>query len=146
MVQCVFGVMLSQLVIPYIENDENDLEIRVKLFAYYGTFYRSMLTMFEITLANWAPACRILVNNVSEWYILYFLVYRCLVGFAVLNVISAVFIQQTLSVAQKDQHLMIMRNLREQEDHIKKFSHLFAHMDVSGDGQITLSELQKMMK
>merc|ERR1719215_223071 len=112
----MFGMVLSQLVTSWIEEHLEDKGIddalKTKIFGYYGTFLRSTLTMFEVTLANWAPACRMLVDNISEWYILYFLVYRCVVGFAVLNVINAVFIQQTMSVASKDQELMIMRKVR----------------------------------
>ena len=36
--------------------------------------------------ANWAPPARVLIDNVSEWYSLVFVIYRCFVGFAVLNV------------------------------------------------------------
>ena len=27
--------------------------------------------------ANWAPPCRVLVENVSEWFSIFFLIYRC---------------------------------------------------------------------
>lgn len=46
--------------------------------------------MFEVTFANWAPSCRLLVDNVSEAYALFFVVYRCVIGFAVLSVVSVV--------------------------------------------------------
>lgn len=32
-----------------------------------GTFTKSILTMFEVMFANWAPPCRLLTENVSEW-------------------------------------------------------------------------------
>lgn len=32
--------------------------------------------MFEIMFANWGPPCRILVENISEWFSLFFLLYR----------------------------------------------------------------------
>ena len=32
--------------------------------------------MFEVLFANWAPACRVLIDNVSEWYAVAFIVYR----------------------------------------------------------------------
>ena len=37
----------------------------------------------EILFANWSPPCRVLVDNVSEWFSIFFLVYRCIIGFAV---------------------------------------------------------------
>ena len=47
-----------------------------QVFLYYGTFTRTSLSMFEILFANWAPACRVLVEHVSEWFSLFFLAYR----------------------------------------------------------------------
>ncbi|CAJ1441944.1 unnamed protein product, partial [Effrenium voratum] len=65
--------------------------------------------MFEVLMANWAPACRVLVDNVDEGYALGFVVYRCLVGFAILNVVSAVFLQQTMKVAAADQDVALQQ-------------------------------------
>eukprot|EP00913_Durusdinium_trenchii_P025508 g23943.t1 len=78
---------------------------------------RTALTMFEVLFANWAPACRVLVDNVSEWYSIAFILYRhfswdrvgrirCCVGFAVLNVVNAVFVQSTMRVASVDEELV----------------------------------------
>ena len=38
----------------------------------------------RILFANWSPPCRVLVENVSEWFSVFFLFYRCVLGFAVL--------------------------------------------------------------
>lgn len=47
-----------------------DLKDKFELvYTYFGTFSRSLLTMFEITLANWPPVCRALTENVTEpWF------------------------------------------------------------------------------
>lgn len=34
--------------------------------------------MFEILFANWSPPCRVLVDNLSEWFSIFFLLYRAL--------------------------------------------------------------------
>ena len=31
---------------------------------------------FEILFANWSPPCRILVDDISEWFAIFFLIYR----------------------------------------------------------------------
>ena len=54
-----------------------------QVFLHYGTFTRTFLSMFEILFANWSPPCRVLVENVSEWFSVFFLLYRCVLGFAV---------------------------------------------------------------
>eukprot|EP00439_Symbiodinium_sp_Y106_P004228 s195_g1.t1 len=95
-IQCIAGMLLMQLLQTYLQDSSIDASVRREVFRYYGTFSATLLTMFEVLFANWAPACRILVDNVAEVFSIGFIVYRCLVGFAVLNVVSAVFLQQTM--------------------------------------------------
>jgi len=144
-IQVIVAMVLSQLTKPYFDDQQKPQSERIEVFTYYGTFTRSLLTTFEIMLANWAPACRVLVKNVSEWYSLFFLVYRCIIGFAVLNVINAVFIQTTLKVAQADKDVMIMQKQRAQEDFTRKLKSLFFELDTSGDGMVTLDEFKTML-
>jgi len=144
-IQCVAGMLISQLVGGFIADPNKDFNLRLELFNYYGTFTRSMLTMFEVTLANWSPPCRILVDNVSEWYSALFIIYRCLIGFACLNVINAVFIQQTMQVAAQDKEIMIMQKERAQADNSKKMQEIFHALDESGDGMISWMEFRKVL-
>lgn len=60
-----------------------------------------VLTMFEILFANWSPPCRVLVDNLSEWFSIFFLLYRVLADGIVLS-----------------QHLRVYR---------RKISHTFQH-------------------
>jgi len=145
LIQTIAAMLFSQSVRNYLEDTTIDLQKRQQVFSYYGTFSRSMLTMFEIMLANWAESCRILVNNVSEFYSLAFMLYRCCLGYAVLNVINAVFIQQTLRVAQNDKDVMIMQRKREQRDYARKLKALFSHVDTSGDGFVSWDEFNTLM-
>merc|ERR1712232_306024 len=108
-VQVMTAMVLTQLLSEYIQDESEPREIRFEVYKYFGTFFRSSLTMFEITLANWVPPCRLLMENVAKWYAILFVAYKLSVGFAVIKVITAVFIQQTLKVAANDQDLMIMQ-------------------------------------
>ncbi|CAJ1392351.1 unnamed protein product [Effrenium voratum] len=95
-VQCMAGIIVSELCYSFLVDPTTDPSAKEEVYKYYGTFSRTILSMFEIMFANWGPACRILVENVSEWFSVFFLLYRCVVGFAVLNVVGAVFVQQVL--------------------------------------------------
>merc|ERR1712176_867603 len=46
----------------------SELEVRIKMYRYFGTFTRSMFSMFELTLANYPPVARLLSEEVSEWF------------------------------------------------------------------------------
>ena len=46
--QCVAGMVLGTLCRDYIADPGYRLELRQEVFAYYGTFTRAILTMFEV--------------------------------------------------------------------------------------------------
>eukprot|EP00928_Gymnodinium_smaydae_P031501 TRINITY_DN23098_c0_g2_i1.p1 TRINITY_DN23098_c0_g2~~TRINITY_DN23098_c0_g2_i1.p1 ORF type:complete len:611 (-),score=123.11 TRINITY_DN23098_c0_g2_i1:70-1701(-) len=142
LLQAIVAMIATQICLDYVSDDANALESRQQVFAYYGTFTRSMITMFEVHLANFAPACRVLLNNLGEQYAYFFITYRCVAGFAILNVINAVFIQQTMKVAQQDLDIMLAAKQKEKDKYSNDLKHLFKRMDRSGDGKLTLEELK----
>lgn len=144
-IQCIFAMLLMHAVEAHLKNDEIDQDGRIAVFRYYGTFSRTMLTMFEVLFANWVPSCRILVESVSEWFSLAFILYRCLIGFAVLNVVNAVFIQQTMKVAQADQEYIIMQKQKANQQLVDSLQRLFLELDSSGDGLLTWEEFSVIM-
>jgi len=139
-------MIITQLVRSFIMDPSQDLVARHQVFAYYGSFSRSMITMFEVHLANFAPACRVLLNNLGEEYAFLFLAYRCIAGFAVLNVINAVFIQQTMKVAQQDNDiisLMIEQQAKANARYIRDLREWFKTVDVNGDNELSWDELEE---
>ena len=42
------------------------------------------LVFQEVLFANWGPPCRVLADNISQWFAVFFLLYRCVFGFAIL--------------------------------------------------------------
>ncbi|CAE7527122.1 Cacna1h [Symbiodinium pilosum] len=143
--QCVAGLIISTFCREYIGDDSHDQVQREEVFKYFGTFTRTFLTMFEVLFANWGPPCRVLVENISEWFSVFFLLYRCVIGFAVLNVVGAVFIQQTLKTANSDEELAYRQKEKEIQSYTRKVRKLFQSMDDSGDGALNLEEFSKLV-
>jgi len=144
-VNCIGGMIISILVLGYMQNESASLEARRDVFMYYGTFSRTLVTMFEVLFANWSPACRVLTENVTEWFGLFFILYRCLVGFAVLNVVRAVFIQQTMKMAHQDEVVMMDVKENARKSYGKKLKALFQELDDSNDGTINWDEFQSLL-
>jgi hypothetical protein len=116
------------------------------VYQYFGSFSRALLTMFEITLANWPVACRVLTENISEWFIVYTLMHKMFLGFAVIGVVNAVFIQETFKVATLDDTVMVRQTVRKQKFHHDKMRRLFEEADHDMDGKINVREWQQVCK
>lgn len=144
-IQCIFAMSIMYAIEDWLHDSKNDISDRTIVFRYYGTFTRTMLTMFEVLFANWVPSCRILVENVTEWFSLAFILYRCLVGFAVLNVVNAVFVQSTMKVAQQDAEYIITQKMKAAENMAERLRCVFAELDSSGDGSLSWDEFSVIM-
>eukprot|EP00930_Biecheleria_cincta_P016188 TRINITY_DN13264_c0_g2_i1.p1 TRINITY_DN13264_c0_g2~~TRINITY_DN13264_c0_g2_i1.p1 ORF type:complete len:655 (-),score=114.68 TRINITY_DN13264_c0_g2_i1:296-2260(-) len=144
-IQFVFCMAIGYLAAPFIDDTSNPEEHRFAVYKYYGTYTRSIFTMFECLFANWGPPGRILIEYVSEWFAIFFLFYRCIIGFAVLNVVNAVFVQQTMRVAHADEEIAFKRKLEAQAAYTRKLQQLFHKLDESGDGEISWDEFSQML-
>lgn len=141
-IQCVAGLLMVQILEPFLLDESKNPEVQRQVFVYFGTFWRAMITMFEITFANWVPSCRVLVENVSEVYAMFYLIYRCAIGFAVLMVVQAVFIQQTMKTTQLDDAFLANQRVKAKANIVERLTTIFKKLDKSGDGFIEWDEFQ----
>ncbi|CAK9074267.1 Sodium channel protein type 4 subunit alpha B (Voltage-gated sodium channel subunit alpha Nav1.4b) [Durusdinium trenchii] len=145
-IQLIAAMMVCLMVRPYLNDISNDEGERYAVYRYYGTFSVAVLTLFEVFFANWSPACRILTDNVTEWYSLLFLIYRCAIGFAVINVVNAVFVQQTLQVAKGDEEVLFLEKQKAEEKYFKNVAKIFTKLDTSGDGLLSWGEFEQLLE
>eukprot|EP00928_Gymnodinium_smaydae_P072304 TRINITY_DN55685_c0_g2_i1.p1 TRINITY_DN55685_c0_g2~~TRINITY_DN55685_c0_g2_i1.p1 ORF type:complete len:528 (-),score=45.95 TRINITY_DN55685_c0_g2_i1:10-1593(-) len=111
-----------------------------KLFQYFGTFERCLLSMFELTLANWPPVARLLFEDVSQWFFPASIVHKLVIGFAVIGVINAIILQETMKVAATDDTIMFRQKKRQSTRMRKKLQIMFNALDKDGDGALSLPE------
>merc|ERR1712113_1234333 len=71
--------------------------------------------------------------------------YRCVFCFAVISVITAVFISETNRVASADDDIAMLNKDRASNLMVRRVKDLFAALDASGDGLITWDEFQPLM-
>jgi len=123
--------------------DENKpMKARHQVFLHFGTFTRTVITMSELTLANWIPVCRLLVDNVSMSAGYAVLVFKIVVGFAVVRVIVGVFMLETFKTAETDDELMTTRIKRAEVKHAAKMKRFLTSADTDKDGFIDAGELK----
>jgi len=131
---------------PFLRDETVEPSSRRKVFEYFGTFRRTFVTMYEISLSNWTKSMRVLMNEVDEWWGLFYVLYQCCCCFAVIRVIQAVFIAETNRVVAADDEIAVARKLNDREKLLLSMQEFFAAVDSSGDGCITKDELAEIGK
>merc|ERR1712125_100843 len=101
--------------------------------------------MFELTLANWPPVARLLMENISEWFMFFALAHKLIIGFAVVNVINGVFMQKTFQVASGDDQIMLSEKERGASMHRKKMTRLFNRGDLDRNGLLDSHEFAELL-
>jgi len=149
-VQYVTGMFVCQMTASFFKDGSIDKDTRTKLYEYYGTFSRAQLTMFEVTHVGYATAVRLLCESVSEWWGWFFVLYRCIIAFAFISVIRAVFIQSTLKVAERDKELLLASKKKAAEELEQKitdiFHILFGHSADDAEFRISHDEFLDVFK
>merc|ERR1712012_1182071 len=71
--------------------------------------------------------------------------WKCFFGFAVVQVITSVFIQITFKVATQNEDIMLQEKARADEMFLEHLDKLFIRLDESGDGMISRDEFEEAM-
>eukprot|EP00747_Dinoflagellata_sp_TGD_P125198 gnl/TRDRNA2_/TRDRNA2_174121_c1_seq9.p1 gnl/TRDRNA2_/TRDRNA2_174121_c1~~gnl/TRDRNA2_/TRDRNA2_174121_c1_seq9.p1 ORF type:complete len:347 (+),score=30.31 gnl/TRDRNA2_/TRDRNA2_174121_c1_seq9:107-1042(+) len=145
-VQVGSGLLLSNLLQTYLNDDSVDVDDRIAVFQYFGTFERTIVTMFEIAMANWVPSCRLLMKNLSTWFGIFYIVYRCMICFCIVRVVAAVFVTETKRIADADLELTARKRHMAKKEFLGHLSELFVELDHNGDGMLTRSEFDCLME
>jgi len=143
--QLAVGLCLAQLLSVYIQDESKDTDRRQQIHRYFGTFMRTMLTMFEITFGNWVVPCRLVSDYVNPWYGMLFVFYRGCICFAVIRVIGAVFITETMKVVADDDTVAALRKKKEQRKYLDRVRFLFTQLDDDDDGYIEYEDFGKLL-
>lgn len=145
-VQMMFALFLNQILISYVEDESLDITARRRIFEYFGTFSRAMLTMFELTLGNWVPVARLLQEQVSGFMVIFSIAHKVSLGFACVGVVNGVFMQETFKVAQSDDSMLMRTAENRRKMHVKKMTEFLQYADNCGDGKISDSEWAECLK
>jgi len=140
------GLVMAQLVSSVIDDESRDFEQRKWSYEHYGSGSRAFYTLFEATLSGgWPNYARPLIEGVSHWYAIFWLLYVLIVVFAVMRVVTALFLQNTLKMANADDELMLMDKMKRKEAYITKLRAFLCDSDEDGNGHMDLLELEGLL-
>eukprot|EP00930_Biecheleria_cincta_P059272 TRINITY_DN45017_c0_g1_i1.p1 TRINITY_DN45017_c0_g1~~TRINITY_DN45017_c0_g1_i1.p1 ORF type:complete len:564 (-),score=85.95 TRINITY_DN45017_c0_g1_i1:167-1831(-) len=139
--QVTYALIPCQALHTFIVDDANDYESRIWVNRTFGSFSKSLYSMFEITFSGgWPNLARPVIEKVSAWYAPLFLSYVVLVLFACIKVITALFIKETMSIAASDSVLAVQERMRSIHNYAQKLQRIFELADTSGDGLLSREE------
>jgi len=93
--------------------DEENGEFK-ELEGYFGTLYQTMLSFFQAVTGgmDWGDLLGPLMTHVSVWLAPVFCVYISFTVLAMLNVVTAIFVESVLERTKKDRDLLLISNVR----------------------------------
>jgi len=144
-IACV-ALGMNYILSDFIADVSKPIKDRIECYQYFGTFSKSMLSMFEVTFGNWVPICRLLYGKIDERFAIFFMCYQMGMGIACLRIIYGVFLHVTFRCASADEDLMIAQRLREEKRFAKQIKDLFVKFDTSGDGFLSKDEFHEIQE
>merc|ERR1740139_1189735 len=86
------AVFMSQMTASYIEDGAVDMDLRLWLYASFGTVTRALYSMFECALTSkWTVYAERLLEDVS-WALAFFWVpWAVVINFTVMKIVAAMF-------------------------------------------------------
>eukprot|EP00928_Gymnodinium_smaydae_P035832 TRINITY_DN25142_c0_g1_i1.p1 TRINITY_DN25142_c0_g1~~TRINITY_DN25142_c0_g1_i1.p1 ORF type:complete len:575 (-),score=50.42 TRINITY_DN25142_c0_g1_i1:165-1835(-) len=137
------GILISQLVQDVTGNSSHDLDLRRSIHHLYGNALASTYTFFQITMSGcWPNFVSPLVDRVSSWYLVFFLPYITFVVFAVIRIITALFLKATMDMAASDADMIVAEHMQKKEILMRQLQVFFQEADSSGDSLLTMDELE----
>jgi len=147
MIVLMGGLFMSHNLAEYVMDEEKPLSTRSWVYEYYGGSARATLTMFEITMSGcWPNYSRRLIEEVSVWYVLFFIFYIAGVIFGVTRIITAVVLRDTLQAAETESDRMIIEMKHHRRALMHQLQEFFFEADQSSDGMVDRYEFEQMLQ
>jgi len=139
--------LMAQLTLAALDDTSVTPERRKWMYNNFGTTARACYTVFEMTFTGrWGNYTRVVLEEVNMGFALVLVPYVVLVNFAVVRVVSALFLKQTLAVAAQDEAKKLEQKQKERIHIAKEIGEFFEEADASGDGEVSLKEFEDMLR
>lgn len=139
----VFGIVLMGGALEYLaKEDAWEHESTELLREKFGSVPASMLSLFEAIAGgiSWTELVAVL-EPLHPVYLATFILYQSIAVFAVLNIVTGIFVESAMNYSHNDQETMIQDEITNKESTHAILGAIFQEMDNDGSGQVTLKEL-----
>lgn len=136
LVMYIIGVYLTQLVTAVLLQEPDDQK-KAELQEFYGALGISILSLFQAITngVDWQLMLDPLTTHVHPALSLLFCLYVGFSLFALMNIVTGVFVESALQTAKNDKDLFLLHHM----------THLFMKTDVDQSGEISWDEFQSQL-
>lgn len=142
--ELVGAIFMAQVIQPFMEDETDDPDLQVFIWKHFGTWTNSMFTIFEITMAPGGfIQYRRLYEDVHPAFGMFFVLYVCVVTFAVVRVITAMFLKATLSASDSEDANLSREKSEKWSNYVRSVG---AQADVNNTGVLSHEELAHLLE
>lgn len=143
----VFGVVLLGVHIKKEYDDatasrdgpSDELEA---LFCVTGGVWPLMYTLIQVlTLDSWNSIARPMMKYVP-WSWCYFYLYIAIAVIVMMNLVTAVIVENALKNSQKDANALLREKEKQKQVELARIRQVFEDMDINGDGELSWPEFE----
>lgn len=145
----VFAILMVRLLQEDILNSEacSDEESQICEVYQCATFYfpsveRSLFTLFGFMTDGWVDVAVVLIKRHTAIWI-FFVIFITLSSIAVLNIVTGVFVEQTLAAGREDEENIIRDQLAQKNSFTNELKKFFELADTDKNGFLTWKEFEK---
>lgn len=139
----IFGIFATRLLgqtygCSYHSRDGTDCDSSMD--EYFGTVPKSMFSLFQVlTTEGWAEICEASMRHQPSMWI-FFVLFISITTFAIMNVITAVIVENTLTQADSRESDIQKKIEADRKNALSKIYEVFKIADVDGDAEISKDE------
>jgi len=146
----IFGISMTSGVSDYLNNEGGEplwhREETAILRKFFGSLDRSMYALYRSMSGgnDWGDVVDLL-DPLPSFYQPLFLVFISFAIFAVVNVVTGVFVENAMQSSQQDREVIVQEEVRAKEKYLSSMQELFEEMDSNQSGSITHDEFERQL-
>jgi hypothetical protein len=139
----VFAILLTQGMIEYCDGIGWTQCDGSELNRFFGSLPTATLTLFEAMSGgiSWGEIVDAL-KPLSRAYTYLFLAYISFSLFAVVNIVTGIFVETAIGSGHQDRDAVIQENMAQKRAYVESINDVFHELDLDNNGQLGLQEME----
>lgn len=144
----VVAICITQGAANYLNDDDYELsQFKLDVEDYYGSVFKSMVTLFKSVTGGtiWGPVVDAL-NDLSWFYTWIFFAYIGFTIFAVLNLVTGVFVDAAMQSSCHERDLVSEQQVKQDMNTAAHLREIFFDMADSDDGYLDIDQFREYLQ